>query len=203
MKAKRLILITCLLLALLGGLLRWQYARRLQYGPELRYGRFTRTQILDRTLPLCSLLWPQQENYRFSADTARSFEGPSSLSGNPQTLPCVWNITCEDTDGNYLGTFSWNADTGELLQLGLAYRPHEPVSIYKEAELLRLSQQWLRDLGFVQKEERWKLREIETKEHSVMFHWISSYRRVDMLFEKDSRLLLLVNANRIKYEQPY
>src|SRR5689334_15015062 len=98
--------------ALLGGALAALYVavtHRNQRVPLQLFGRYNEQQILARTEPLCHLFMTPGNNLRLSA---------SQQELQTEPIQRYWMVDCTDEAGNYIASFSWNADSGDLYVAG-------------------------------------------------------------------------------------
>jgi hypothetical protein len=136
--------------------------RQIRTQQEQPFGRYTARQLTDRTLPLCQMLWPDDDRAAVSAEHILTQD-------SHRRLWRLWTVDYTDKNGAYLAEFTWDAQTGELVWVGhrteesgtspSAFAPstHPLTEAQAQARAVRLSYHWLGRLGFAREGSNWHL----------------------------------------------
>jgi hypothetical protein len=171
-----------LLLRLIGGLLVVALAgglylrhRQIQVQQEQPFGRFTRQQIIDRTLPLCQTILGTTDGLMLCAECDQT-----NLPDGRTRL--WWCVECVDSAHKPLAEFLFDAQTGDLSVTTYdAWTAASPGSLTPEqarARAVWLSYRWLCRLGMTA-EGGWRLAQEPERSAKRSAVWTTRWRSAD------------------------
>jgi len=139
-------------------------ARRVQAVQIASFGRYTASQILDKTAFLCRIVAPEASGMLLSADR----DVTDTSDGR---LRRCWSVECTDVTDRFIACFTWNADTGNLWYV--AHRAPKPAQRVGKGmsrqEAVRMAGCWMRSLGIAAQTPRWRLRGEPGREGNIWF----------------------------------
>lgn len=156
----------------------------------LRMGRLTDREVRRRAEGLTALLAPDVPEYRLLVEPGRA--------GAPGTAPRCWYAEALDPNGKQVAGYTWDADTGALVQLCRRPIPAEqPSHALSRGEMVQTIGYWLKRLAIELPPQPWRLRDWAKKDDLLYAYLASGDERGAVTMEAGSgRILSYVRSRR-------
>ena len=156
--------------------------------------------VLARTGPVVSTIWPELQNVQLSPDLILTPSGIRSPRHAHQVLTAAWQILCEDAHGASLGVVTWNAKSGELVSIVLGSNwTRDPLMSgprMNESEARTMTRHWLRDLTGRATNVSWREVHEKIDPRTVISDWTANGRTAHLAVNLRTGGLLVLRMAR-------
>jgi hypothetical protein len=142
--------------------------------------RLNRAATIERTRSLAGVIWPSLQNVQITPEYTRLRIGAGSSYNPTEPVTAAWLVVCDDAHGAALGTFIWNARTGELISIVAGSNSTlDPAAGYprlKQAEIRKVLKQWMKELTLPEQEAPWHEVSEKVASNVVSSEWVANNR---------------------------
>jgi hypothetical protein len=142
--------------------------------------RLKRADTIERARSLAGYLWPNSQNVQIVAEYTQVKLGVASPYSPSEPVSSAWLVGCDDARGNALGTFIWNAQTGDLISIvagsSSSIDPNSGYPRMKPKEIHKVTKQWMNEIAPQQPGAPWREVSETIAENVVSSEWATKDR---------------------------